>query len=172
MLRVDSCTVYRERYDYARILLPASSLEVIKADADLLVDDALMNIKIVEDLGFPFGEDACLFEDDPGCGDNEEAEDHGDLVVNNDVDNLVNEMSEEWMEEDRLQEQRINSQYNNEGGASRSQNKFEDINSIHEQVSSSKIASSCSGVDKVPILQRDPTACDADVGIDWEVIRL
>jgi hypothetical protein len=105
LLRVDNCTVARERFDYVRILLATSSLEVINDEADLLVDDDLVNIKIMEEWGFSLGEDACLFEDTSICDESEKAKVHGDFVVYNDVKNLVNEMTEEWMEEDRLRKQ-------------------------------------------------------------------
>lgn len=164
LLRVDNCTVAREWFDYVRILLATSSLEVINDEADLLVDDDLVNIKIMEEWGFSLGEDACLFEDASICDESEKAEVHVVFVVNNDVENMVNEMTEEWMEEDKFREQEFNLQDNNEDGAFRSKNMSEDLHLVNHHVSTSKVASSCSSVDKGPISQIDPTRCNDYLG--------
>jgi len=49
LMRVDTCTVERERLDFARILLATSSLNIINNALDILVDDSLVNIKLVEE---------------------------------------------------------------------------------------------------------------------------
>jgi len=49
LMRVDSCTVDRERLDFSRILLATSSLNIINDTVDIFVDDFLVNINIVEE---------------------------------------------------------------------------------------------------------------------------
>jgi hypothetical protein len=59
LLRVDGCTLERERFDYARILLATSSLELINTESTVMVDGAVVHFKIVEEWGFLLSEDAC-----------------------------------------------------------------------------------------------------------------
>ncbi|MCI44970.1 sulfate transporter, partial [Trifolium medium] len=64
-LRAVSCTVEKDRLDYARILIATPALEIIQSVEKLLVDGELIEVKIVEEWGLSLGEDACLFDDDP-----------------------------------------------------------------------------------------------------------
>lgn len=54
----------KERFDYARILLATSSLEVVNVVDKIMVDGVLLEVKIVEEWGFSLGEDACSLEDE------------------------------------------------------------------------------------------------------------
>lgn len=65
-LRVDNCTLSKERFDYARVLLATTSLEILNCTDKILIDGVLVELKIIEEWGFSIGEDACLLEDD--CG--------------------------------------------------------------------------------------------------------
>jgi len=62
-LRTDNCSLERERFDYARVLVSTPSLDIISVVDKLLIDGVLMEVKIVEEWGFSIGEDACLFEE-------------------------------------------------------------------------------------------------------------
>jgi hypothetical protein len=53
----------RDRFDYARVLISTPSLEVINVSAHLLVDDSVVEIKMIEECSFNLREDACLEED-------------------------------------------------------------------------------------------------------------
>jgi len=63
-LRADTCSLNRERFDYARILISTSFLDVVNVTEQILVDGVTVEIKILEEWGFNTGEDVCLFEDD------------------------------------------------------------------------------------------------------------
>lgn len=64
LLRMDEVTVEKERFDYARVLIATSSLEVINTGAKIMVDGVIFYFKIIEEWGFSLGEDACLFDDE------------------------------------------------------------------------------------------------------------
>jgi hypothetical protein len=61
------CSLNRERFDYARVLISTSSLEVVNVSEKILVDGEMIEIKIVEEWGFCLGDDACLYEEDDKC---------------------------------------------------------------------------------------------------------
>ena len=48
-LRTDSCTLDREIFDYARVLIATSSLEIINLVKKLLIDGELVEVKIIEE---------------------------------------------------------------------------------------------------------------------------
>lgn len=66
----------------------------------ILVDDVLVEFKIIEEWGFNLGEDACLFEEEEkfvlSCPDN--AELHDDIETNNNVDILVDKIVKDLKE--------------------------------------------------------------------------
>ncbi|MCI18222.1 sulfate transporter [Trifolium medium] len=64
-MRADSCTVERDRLDYARILIATSALEVVKCVEKVMIDGELIEVKIIEEWGLALGEDACLFDNEP-----------------------------------------------------------------------------------------------------------
>lgn len=49
LFRVDDFTLDKERFDYARVLLSTSLLEVINTGAKILVDGVLFDFKIIEE---------------------------------------------------------------------------------------------------------------------------
>jgi len=51
LLKVDDFTLDKARFDYARVLIPTSSLEIIRSTAKVLVDDALLDFTIIEEWG-------------------------------------------------------------------------------------------------------------------------
>jgi hypothetical protein len=63
-LRSDSCTVEKERFDYARILVATTSFEIINCFEKLSIDGVIVTVKIVEEWGFNIGDDACLYDED------------------------------------------------------------------------------------------------------------
>jgi len=58
LLRVDNFTLEKERYDCGRVLVATSYLEVINATTKIVVDDVVLDFKIIEEWGFALGEDA------------------------------------------------------------------------------------------------------------------
>jgi len=51
-LRADSCSLNRERFDYARVLISTASLDAINITDQILVDGMLVEVKIIEEWGF------------------------------------------------------------------------------------------------------------------------
>lgn len=101
LLKVDDSTLEKIRFDYARVLVSTSSLDLINSDAKVLVDGVLFYFKIVEEGGFSLGEDACLSDDDVSKEDDDMGDDrnHEECNANDDVENLVHHLSEEWRKE-------------------------------------------------------------------------
>jgi hypothetical protein len=48
-LRTNGCTLNRERFDYARVLVATSSLEIVNATEKILIDGDLVDIKMCEE---------------------------------------------------------------------------------------------------------------------------
>jgi len=98
-LRTDGCTLNRERFDYARVLVATSSLDIVNVTDSILIDGVEVNNKMYEEWGFNLGDDACLYNVDEGSNSSNDDR-HTDLqrdpdAVNNVdtlVDNLVNEL--------------------------------------------------------------------------------
>lgn len=87
------------KFDYARVLIPTSSLKVVNCAKKLVVDGDIVDIKIVEEWGFNIGEDACLFEPDDGTHSSHSNHDdiggeaeHNGVDTNFLVDKIVNEL--------------------------------------------------------------------------------
>ena len=101
LLKVDESTLGRIRFDYARVLISTSSLDLIISDAKVMVDGVVFDFKIVEEGGFSLGEDACLSDDGvpQDVDDLEEDGEHVELNANGDVDNLLHHLTEEWQQE-------------------------------------------------------------------------
>ena len=102
LLRLDDFTVNKERFDYVRVLISTTSLEIIKTGAKVLVDGVLLDFTIIEERGFDLGEDACLGEEELSQTDEEfqQHDVHNDTAASGDVDVLLNHLSEEWQKED------------------------------------------------------------------------
>ena len=69
LLRIDDITVDRDRFDYARILVSTSSLEIINTKVCVMVDGVLLDCHIIEELDFSLGEDACLLDEEGSLND-------------------------------------------------------------------------------------------------------
>lgn len=104
LLKVDEATLDKIHFDYARVLVSTHSLDLINADAKVLVDGTPFDFKIVEEGGFSLGEDACLSDEDVSTEEDGMVEDRNqeDCFVNDDVDNLVHNLSEEWLKEQQV----------------------------------------------------------------------
>jgi hypothetical protein len=103
---LDDLTLEKVRLDSARVLMSTSSLEVINTTANVMVDDVIFEFKIVEERGLSFGEDACL-SDETGVGDGDNpdmAEVCEDDTGGGDVDALVNQITDEWVNDVRENE--------------------------------------------------------------------
>jgi hypothetical protein len=76
------------RFDYARVLISTSSLEILNSDAKVLVDGELFGFKIIEEWGFSLGEDACLGDiDESEVDDDYQLEGaHDDVATSGEVD--------------------------------------------------------------------------------------
>lgn len=102
LLRLDDFIVEKQRFDYSRVLLSTTSLEIIDTEATILVDGVLYDFKIIEEWGFSLGEDACLFDDEESHDDvnSDMGGAHDDGDVSCDVDDLLNHLSEDWKQGD------------------------------------------------------------------------
>ena len=63
-LRTDECSVEKERFNYARVLVATTSYEILNCSEEVLIDGEVVTVKIIEEWGFNIGEDACLFEEE------------------------------------------------------------------------------------------------------------
>ncbi|MCI09225.1 sulfate transporter, partial [Trifolium medium] len=96
-LRADSCTVEKERLDYARILLATDILEVVRRKELLLVEGELAEITIVEEWDTTLGDD-CLFDDETAseaCHSDDEVT-RCDPEASNNVDMFVAKIAEDF----------------------------------------------------------------------------
>ena len=90
----------KERFDYARVMVSLSSLDVVNFLEHILVDGVLVEIKIVEEWGFNLGEDVCLYDEDEqlvtSTPDNVEFHDDFDLDKNVEIlaDNIIKDLVE------------------------------------------------------------------------------
>ncbi|GAU32086.1 hypothetical protein TSUD_53540 [Trifolium subterraneum] len=95
-LRVDECTLERDMFDYARVLVATSSVEVHNFTANILVDEVLAEIKLLEEWGYNLGEDACLAEEEDKQEQmSEHAGEHNGHELTNHVDMLVENLADE-----------------------------------------------------------------------------
>jgi len=102
LLRLDDITLDRDRFDYAWLLVSTSSLDVIKHEANMVVDGVLLKFQIIEEWGFSLGEDACLLDDEAFQVDNRSdmPDDLDTGFRGGDVDELLNTLSADWKIED------------------------------------------------------------------------
>jgi len=99
-LRTDKCSLNRERFDYARVLIATSSLDVLNGTEQLLVDGSLVEIKVVEEWGFNLGDDVCLFdEDNKSVSESQDVEDnHHDLDLDNNASILADKIIQDLVD--------------------------------------------------------------------------
>jgi hypothetical protein len=93
----------RARLDYALVLISTTLLEVINVSSTMLIDGRKYMLKLVEEWGCNLGEDAFLSKDATESEARTEAlsqnnDDPGFEKVNGDMDVLVDDLSNEWME--------------------------------------------------------------------------
>lgn len=102
LLQADEFTFEKQRLDYARVLVATSSLEVINLMSKIVVDEAIIELKIIEERGFSLGEDTCLdMEDNETEGDQLDTADlHDDVEGKEEAEALINHLSREWNKED------------------------------------------------------------------------
>jgi hypothetical protein len=86
-LRTDGMSMDKDRLDFARVLVSTPSLEIINVIDNILVDDIMVEIKIVEEWGFNLGEDVCLSEEENVSVISHS--DHEQVVGGEDVDDAV-----------------------------------------------------------------------------------
>jgi hypothetical protein len=94
----------RERFDYARVLISMSSLDVGNISDKSLVDGTMVEIRIIEEWGFNLGDDACLYdEDDKSISDSQVNTDiHEDFEINKNVENLADKIVHDLVEAENL----------------------------------------------------------------------
>jgi len=85
-LRSGNCSLNRERFDYARVLISTSSLDVVNFSDQILVDGMMVEIKIIEEWGFNSGDDACLYDEE----DKVVSETHDNVDICDDFENIKN----------------------------------------------------------------------------------
>lgn len=71
----DSCSVDKEKFDYARVLIATSSFEIINCTDELMIDGEL--VKILEEWGFNIGDDDCLYDEDEDGSDTQTEKEEG-----------------------------------------------------------------------------------------------
>ncbi|GAU50935.1 hypothetical protein TSUD_411320 [Trifolium subterraneum] len=86
-LRVDEGTLERDMFDYARVLVATSSVEVLNSTTNILVDEVLVEIKLLEEWGSNLGEDACLAEEEDK---QDQMSEHADEIASVEDDLHVN----------------------------------------------------------------------------------
>jgi len=110
---VDNGNISKETFDYARVLIATSSLEMINVSHKILINGVLVELKIIEEWGFSIGEDACLLEDDVAA--NESILDnnlyHSLPKAREHAKELINSLPEDWATDDNVQKCRMTVQY-------------------------------------------------------------
>jgi len=86
-LRTDNCSLNRERFDYARVLIATTSIEVVNVSEKLIIDGELVSIKITEEWGFNFGDDVCLYDEEENSATSSQG--HVEIPDEFDSDNNV-----------------------------------------------------------------------------------
>ena len=57
---MDEFTLDTVRFDYARVLISTSSVEILNTGSKVMVDGEIFYFKIIEEWEFAIGNDACL----------------------------------------------------------------------------------------------------------------
>jgi len=52
-----------DRFDYARVLLSTTSLDIIHTGAQIMIDGVLFYFQIIKEWGFSLGEDVFLLDE-------------------------------------------------------------------------------------------------------------
>ncbi|CAJ2667051.1 uncharacterized protein LOC123905098 [Trifolium pratense] len=106
-LRTDSSSVEKTILDFARVLIATPELDIIKKSVSVLVDEIIVEIKIVEEWGYAMGEDSCLFDEGSEFEESQADYSEGqvDPEVNRSVDMLIDKFKEGLDEEDLVEGQ-------------------------------------------------------------------
>jgi hypothetical protein len=109
-LRTDNCSLNRERFDYARVLVSTTSLDVVNVTEQLIVDGTSVDIKIVEEFGFNIADDVCLYDvDDNSESDNQEHADmYEDIAADKNVDMLADKIVQDLVDMEDLNTTDVN----------------------------------------------------------------
>jgi hypothetical protein len=101
-LKTDNCSLNRERFDYARVLIATSSLYVIDMSAKIIVDWSEVDIKDIEEYGFNIGDDVCLYDEDEKSDSSSQRNEVGDEVfdIDNNVGNLTDKIVNDIVQAD------------------------------------------------------------------------
>lgn len=91
-------TMNRDRFDYARILVSTTLLEIIRTEASVMIDGVRFDFQIIEEWGCALGEGACLLDDEEVKEEDfhECPEIHVDVVGHGDVDAIVDQLTADW----------------------------------------------------------------------------
>jgi len=97
-LRLDNSIVIKDWFDYARVLLATSSLEVLNFSEIILIDGELVDLKIIEEWDFTIVEDVCLLNDDVDSKASIPGKFYDNVApeICDQVNNLVNNMADYW----------------------------------------------------------------------------
>ncbi|MCI41513.1 DUF4283 domain protein, partial [Trifolium medium] len=100
-LRANSCSSDKDKLNFSRVLIATPDLDIVKRVEKVLVDGALVEIKIVEEWGYAMGEDTCLFEEESEleASQSDYEEGHVDSEVCRNADMLVDKIAD-GLEED------------------------------------------------------------------------
>jgi len=96
-LRADNCSLNRERFDYARVLIATSSLEVVKLSEHIIFDGEMVEIKILEEWGFNLGDDVCLYDEEEKADTSSQSK--ADIYEEFDMDKNVEIMADKIVED-------------------------------------------------------------------------
>jgi len=101
LIRSDSCTMDKVRFDYACVLISTSQLEVINSSYEIVIDGIKHVIKLMEEWGCNLGEDAFLSEEELDSPSDNLANIHDTVGLENcqdDVDSLVDDLNKDWLQ--------------------------------------------------------------------------
>ncbi|KEH25709.1 RNA recognition motif [Medicago truncatula] len=94
-LRSDGCSMEKERFDYARILIATSSSEVVNCVEKVFVNGVVVEIRIFEEYGFNIGDDVCLYDHDDGSRSSNSDHDEFGRDLDRDADFLVDNLAKD-----------------------------------------------------------------------------
>ena len=103
-LKTDNCSLNRERFDYARVLIATSSLSVIDLTEKIIVDGLMVEIKIIEEYGFNIGDDVCLYDEEVNSDSSSQRNEAGDdeFDIDNNVANLTDKIVQNLVQADDI----------------------------------------------------------------------
>ncbi|GAU46155.1 hypothetical protein TSUD_401590 [Trifolium subterraneum] len=100
LLKVDECTLNKDRMDFARILIATPSLQDLNFTISVQIEDKVVCLHIVEEQGSVLAEDACLFE----CAEDIDSQFSVRTGVQEDepiVDAFVDQLHADWITKEK-----------------------------------------------------------------------